>query len=354
MTDFLFLAMILAGVTILGVMAWLLRGFRRLARLNLELTRLNEASQFDLPDFLRSSWPPLRCAGVTGMTWTLDWFGYNLVQTHGDCSGNVTRHFLHVGENTLDMALYHPRLRGESRYMLDFFLNHFLLLLNLDLWIKVGSVQGAFEQAARIRLFMQHDIKNISQFVELAADHLENIRLGDESGLQDRLRRVLPEVRSRSRRIMRVLAGRVPSYGVRIHALAPAWRQAAEMHGLAAEVIGAAAAILPKGTLESILDNLLVNYTHFSRQTGRTPKLKVILARDDTWALSTLTDTAGACPAISPERLFEPFRTDRPGGLGIGLYQSRQQALHVGGKLEAVAPEGGPLVFELRLPWAEM
>ncbi len=52
---------------------------------------------------------------------------------------------------------------------------------------------------------------------------------------------------------------------------------------------------------------------------------------------------------LVPEKLFEPFATGRPSGLGLGLYQARKSLREAGGDLQArAAPEG--LSFLLRLP----
>ena len=60
-------------------------------------------------------------------------------------------------------------------------------------------------------------------------------------------------------------------------------------------------------------------------------------------------------PGMPPEvlaRAFEPFRTTKPGGTGLGLATSRRIAVAHGGSLVAEnAPRGGA-VFRLTLPAA--
>jgi hypothetical protein len=54
-------------------------------------------------------------------------------------------------------------------------------------------------------------------------------------------------------------------------------------------------------------------------------------------------------PQLSPERVFEPFASGRPSGLGLGLYQARKSLREAGGDLYATpSPEG--LGFRLMLP----
>ncbi|MCF8209179.1 MAG: hypothetical protein K9K38_07225, partial [Rhodoferax sp.] len=53
--------------------------------------------------------------------------------------------------------------------------------------------------------------------------------------------------------------------------------------------------------------------------------------------------------ALPPERLFEPFASGRPGGLGLGLYQARKGLADVGGSLQA-SVVGDQLCFALYFP----
>ena len=58
-------------------------------------------------------------------------------------------------------------------------------------------------------------------------------------------------------------------------------------------------------------------------------------------------------PGIAPEhreRVFEPFYTTRPNGLGVGLAISRSLAERHGGRLRAEANDGGGARFVLELP----
>jgi len=52
---------------------------------------------------------------------------------------------------------------------------------------------------------------------------------------------------------------------------------------------------------------------------------------------------------IAPEKLFEPFASGRPGGLGLGLYQARQSLREAGGDLQASLSAVG-ISFALHMP----
>jgi len=64
-----------------------------------------------------------------------------------------------------------------------------------------------------------------------------------------------------------------------------------------------------------------------------------------------------AGPGISPvmqDRLFEPFATNKPSGLGLGLSVSRSLVEAHGGRLWAESGLAGGAAFHFSLPTAEL
>jgi two-component system sensor kinase FixL len=81
--------------------------------------------------------------------------------------------------------------------------------------------------------------------------------------------------------------------------------------------------------------------------------------RELTVATATLADggvevsVADTGPGLAPElegRLFEPFATTKPEGMGVGLAISRSIVEGHGGRLEAAPRAGGGTVFRFVLP----
>ena len=52
---------------------------------------------------------------------------------------------------------------------------------------------------------------------------------------------------------------------------------------------------------------------------------------------------------IEPLRLFEPFASGRPGGLGLGLYQARKSLQEANGDLSAEVDDSG-ITFVMTVP----
>lgn len=62
--------------------------------------------------------------------------------------------------------------------------------------------------------------------------------------------------------------------------------------------------------------------------------------QDDTVSLSVRDHGAGLVPGIA-ERLFQPFTSTKPGGLGLGLYICRTIVERSGGRIWGEAAPGG-------------
>lgn len=103
--------------------------------------------------------------------------------------------------------------------------------------------------------------------------------------------------------------------------------------------------------LEQIVHNLVMNAIQaLAAVPASRRSLALSTARDADEGMLTITDSG---PGISPEalpRLFEPFYTTRPGGLGLGLTLCESLAVGMDGHLGVRNAETGGAVFELRLP----
>ncbi|MCA1248434.1 sensor histidine kinase, partial [Massilia sp. MS-15] len=311
--------LIVAGTTIAMVLFYLWRRAVGVNRSSLALIRLNEELGFDTPDFLRKAWPLLRNAGLAGLAWQLDWFGVAVSERHGRTSKHCVTRVLSIGEMRLDVSVYSRHNWGEGRYFDRCVTETFLLMLRADMWIKAGATDKAFSQMAKLTLFLQHDMKNIAQFIQLMGDQLEHVRTGQEQQVLDYLCATVPLIRRRADRIVHLLthsAGRdsASTCSIRDEILA-----LCQLHRLPCTVAGDAVLRSPSQDLITALDNILKNY----RDHTTRPPLEVRIAKDERMATVTIASNQ-TLAAIKLERLFEPFWSTDPNGLGIGLYQSKQ------------------------------
>ena len=87
-------------------------------------------------------------------------------------------------------------------------------------------------------------------------------------------------------------------------------------------------------------------------ETGGTVDVK--LERDGAHALVTISDSGhGMSPDFIRERLFKPFQTTKPAGMGIGAYESFQYVHELGGKISVESEVNVGTQVRLQLPLVE-
>jgi len=102
--------------------------------------------------------------------------------------------------------------------------------------------------------------------------------------------------------------------------------------------------------LERAVRNLLANAVDAARAAGADEPVELALGTaGGGWELA-VEDRGAGVPAALAARLFEPFVSGRPGGVGLGLALARRIAVLHGGELDFAPREGGGSRFALRLP----
>jgi hypothetical protein len=347
--------LIIIGSTIFAATGWLLHQYRMQLQRTRELIQLNEDLAYDLPDFLRKCWPILKKAGFLGFSWELEWFGTRVTEIHGLRIGQKLEKKFEVQEISLLVHMYRPKKDWEQRYFSNAQADSFFLLIRMNLWIKLGTVQRAFDQTAKMTVFLKHDVKNMVQLLSLSADQLQSTQVGQEQKLLASLRAAIPAVRDRAEHMLRALNEKPakmnqPDLMAPGLALEKILQQTADLYDLPVKITGAAVVAMDKDQLLTIVDNLLGNYsTQVRKKDKALLELAMTIEMQADKVITSIEDIHGA-PFPWPERLFEPFWSEHGSGRGIGLYQARQQANAAGGDLTAIAAPDRPLRFILTLP----
>lgn len=315
-----------------------------------------------------AAWPVLQEAGWQSLVWSGDWYGQAVQGAMGQPwdegakkPGLQTFELDSGDEVHLRLRLVHGAPRGEQRLFATQLVQVFLLLLETRLRERTGALAVALAERARLSLYLQHDMRNMTQWVswvsaDFAAAHTPQALLSAAQRLKDNA----PLAQERAQRLNAAL-GKAPHADTAVQMdLRLALEQAARLAGLELPVAGQASAWIAPGALARALDNLLSHLASDWRE-GRTAQPHATLesgtdrgamGRDAQSALSKVTLW---CPlpangmGVAPEKLFEPFASGRPGGLGLGLYQARKSLREAGGSLGA-SVVGTQLCFELYLP----
>ena len=350
--------LILIGATIGAVLYTLWRQARRISRVNIALIRLNEQLDFDTPAFLRAAWKLLAQAGLQGISWKLDWFGITVEGQEGRQAGESVTREIKVEETRLVITLFQRSARGERRYFNEALAETFFLLLRTDMWIKSGAVQTTFMQMSKLNLFLQHDMKNLAQFIQLMDDQLAAVPAGKEQQVLDYLRSAAPLIRNRADRIVRTLTVRqsqdIPAHSpIRSFRLRDEIGRLCRLYRLDCQISGAAVVSAPGNTLDSALDNILKNYSDIAQRDARRAPVIHIGIAENAGAIEITIEAPDAPPIAGFEHLFEPFWSSDPAGLGIGLYQAKNLLEMHHGSLSAHETPTGRLQFRIVYPTAD-
>ncbi len=229
------------------------------------------------------------------------------------------------------------------------------LLLNARL-SQEASEGRELQVLARLSAFVAHDLKNmvsmLSMLVDNAKAHMakpafqaDAIRtLGDVTGKMRTLLATLASPGSRKGGELRSisLAPTVETWMHEIGAQAPARIHIETRLGWTPDV-----QVDPE-QLRSVLQNLVLNGIEAISEEGT---ILVETFQENGQATLTVTDTGrGMTQEFIQRKLFKPFQSTKPRGLGIGLYQCRHLIQGFGGTLTAESQEGKGTRMVVRLP----
>jgi signal transduction histidine kinase len=101
--------------------------------------------------------------------------------------------------------------------------------------------------------------------------------------------------------------------------------------------------------LQQIFMNLMLNAIEAMRDGGGELTIKSRL-NPDGFLLASITDTGVGLPAEWTEEIFDPFRSTKPQGTGMGLTITRSIVESYGGRVWATSNQGQGATFHFTLP----
>lgn len=344
------LVFIAAGLVLLGAAGYLAALTRRHRRSSCALLRLAKAglAPLQLPG---AAWPILEQGGIMRLEYEGTWFAQPVHKAFGMPSPRHAPFCFAIAANDdlrLEFRLYAGAARGEARLFAENLAGIFRLMLECAVQSSMTALSAALAEQARLTLYLQHDLRNLAQWVNWLAADLAEVQ--DDAALlviARTLRAGAPHAAARATRILDATRKRAEE--PEELELSVCMREAAEHAGIRVEISGASTVRLRRELLDRTLDNLFANVAPMLRQQGD-PCIRVAIAQQPgcAQALISMPRLPGAADAA---KLFEPFSSGRPGGLGLGLYQAHSSAVEAGGELTAELCENH-IRFALRLPSA--
>jgi C4-dicarboxylate-specific signal transduction histidine kinase len=186
---------------------------------------------------------------------------------------------------------------------------------------------------------------------------------GDPAELQQAMQKCRDQAKRAGaiiQRLRELLRHPAPAFGAQdLNAVARATLQAAEADARESEVqieVALAARVPPVRAdallIEQVLLNLLRNAAEAVQglpAARRRVTVATAVNRDGSVTLSVSDSGAGVSDAVR-DRLFEPFVTDKPGGLGLGLSICRSVIESHGGSIASEGSATGGASFSFTLP----
>ena len=207
----------------------------------------------------------------------------------------------------------------------------------------LGQMQAAeallevrkFDAFNRMSAFVVHDLKNIVAQLSLMLKNAERHRDNPEFQ-QDMLMTVEHSVERMRQLMMQLREGATPvdsPRGIDLGAVIRRIQTARTSQGRRVDV-DLAEKVFAKGhedRVERVIGHVVQNALDATESGG---DVWVKLERQGQHALVMVGDTGhGMSPEFLRERLFKPFQTTKPAGMGIGAYESFQYVHELGGKV---------------------
>ncbi|MFV8836267.1 PAS domain S-box protein [Aquisalimonas sp.] len=220
------------------------------------------------------------------------------------------------------------------------------------------------ELASGIAHEMNQPLASIMNYARACRNHLDRADTPDRDHLQDGLKRIDDRAQHAAQVIQRLRAFiRKDRRQITAVAVEPAIRSVMDMVAWEARRGGvhlewSPPAHLPpvvadQVLLEQVLVNLIRNAIEASRDRGddTAPHVWIDASHDDgaDTVIIHVRDNGPGLDEQAVENLFEPFRSSKPEGVGLGLTISRSIVEQLGGTLSGEADADGGMVFNVTL-----
>jgi len=207
----------------------------------------------------------------------------------------------------------------------------------------IGQVRAAealleaqkFAAFNRMSAFVVHDLKNLVAQLSLLLKNAERHHDNPEFR-KDMLGTVEHVVARMNQLLLQLRAGTTPVEAPRPVALAAlveriAQARSAQHPALSVEIAAPMQALGHEDRLERVIGHLVQNALEATPPEGH---VALRLLEEGEYAVIEVADTgAGMSTEFVRERLFKPFQSTKPTGMGIGAYESSQYVGELGGRI---------------------
>jgi putative PEP-CTERM system histidine kinase len=212
-----------------------------------------------------------------------------------------------------------------------------------------------FEAFNKMSAFVVHDLKNIVAQLSLMLQNARKFKHNEE--FQDDMLATVENSLDKMRRLtLQLRSGETPAgvaSGVPLQPLVERLRAAVAARGRAIDIEAREPLVARghEGRLERVLGHIVDNALDATNARGT---VRLMLTRDAGRAKVMVSDTGeGMTAEFIAERLFKPFQSTKPQGMGIGAFESRQYVEQLGGEILVDSEAGVGTSITVLLPLLE-
>ena len=209
-----------------------------------------------------------------------------------------------------------------------------------------------FDTFNRMSAFVVHDLKNLVAQLSLMLRNAERHASNPEFQ-RDMLETIQHVVDRMNRLLLQLRAGATPIENAKPIDLVPIVERVTTAHSVAGQVIGLKVqpglrALGHEERLERVLGHLVQNAVDATCGHG---EISVSAYGEPGHTIIEVTDTGeGMTPEFVRERLFRPFQSTKPAGMGIGAYESHRYVAELGGRIIVESAPGSGTRIRVFLP----
>jgi hypothetical protein len=342
------LAVALAAVCTAYYLNTLLRN--RFTSVILELSEVNAGVRYDINMFLSEIPACLKTIFVKDFAYNISYAGTNH-RKELSCTDPFIFKSYDDGDLRLSFTMVPYFCRGGLKYLYALVLDYIFLTIETDVLMKIRMLNDTFTNVLRVQVFVQHDIKNIAQFIQTSYYNLQNLKdEADELRYVRYLKDSYSPLMLKANKIINTLNLRpsdAPAVIKNID-IKDVIEKLISLYHLKCEITGEGSVYANEGTIFLIFDNLIKNMYDKFLDEELDLSIEII---DEPDKIRVMAIDTGSHIA-DMERIFEPFYSTKTGGSGIGLFQVRAHVSKLGGTVTAQNVENG-VRFEITLPKAD-
>lgn len=311
-----------------------------------ELSSLNERLRYDAAAFLSEMPACLKKIRVRDFAYSISHGGTNIKKELSCDWDFIVVKSYDDGELRVSVTIV-PQ-GGFLKTLYELVLGHIFLIIKQDMLMKIRMLNDTLTNTLKVQIFVQHDIKNIAQFIQTSYYNLQNLKdEADELRYVRYLKDSYTPLMLKANKIINTLNLRpadkaAPMMTIKIEAVL---QQLINLYHLQCEVRGAGEVYANEGTIFLIFDNLVKNL--YDKYLTEDLDLSIEIVDEVDNIRVSAFDTGS--PIADMEKIFEPFYSTKSGGSGIGLYQIRAHVSKLGGTVTAQNVENG-VRFDITLP----